>query len=115
MAASLYRVTSLFFLALALVALAVETAHGADKRGTREKVKLKDFFEGQEAKEKLKLKDYLEGQEADAKPPPQNASPLEVCILIEVDMYNKNRGRDSMSKVGGGLGIHKVGGYLHSF
>ena len=68
MAAS--RISYLFF--LALVALAVETAHGADKR---------------EAKEKVKLKDYLEGQEADTKPPPQNASPLEVCILIGVVTY----------------------------
>lgn len=96
MASSL--ISYLFF--LALVALAVETAHGADKREAKEKVKLKDYMEesrekvkwkdymeGQDAKEKVKLKDYLEGQEADTKPPPQNASPLEVCILIGVVMY----------------------------
>lgn len=52
---------------LALVALAVGTAHGADKR---------------EAKEKVKLKDYLEEPAVDPKPPPPNASPLEVCILL---------------------------------
>lgn len=66
-----------YLVLIMLVALALETARGANKREAKDKVK-----------ENAKIKDFLEGQEVNRKPPP-NASPLEICILLlEIRMSN---------------------------